>query len=75
MRRSLMRLNNGTIPSVFTTSRLAVRNGGDSVNLLESFQPGGRKSLLIKLGWVPVSSKLAVVNKAFDLAPIEILPR
>lgn len=70
-RSSPMLMNRGTMPSKLTTFQFNVRNFGALKYLTDSLQAGSRKSLLIKFGEVPVSSRLAMVTKAFDVTPIE----
>lgn len=66
-------MNNGTMPSTSTTSQFAVRNCSALLGLPDSFQVGGRKSLVTMFEPAPVSSKLAKVSKVLDQTPTHIL--
>lgn len=65
MRRSPLQIKNGTMSSLFTASWTSVYNAGDLIDLIDSFQAEGSKSLLVKFGPAPISNKLATVNEAF----------
>lgn len=55
------------MPSQFTNSSFAIRNFGDLINLMDSFQAGGRKSILIKFWPWFILDRLGTVNKAFNV--------
>lgn len=55
-----------TILSTEMTSRCTVRSGNDQIDLIESLQTGGRKSLLFIFGPSPVSIRLTKVSMIFD---------
>lgn len=66
-------MDNGKMPSMVTALGFAIRNCHALIYVLQSFQAGSNKSLWIKFGLVPESSKLSAVNKAFDVMSIGIL--
>lgn len=70
-----MQMNNGTLPSMFTTSWFTACNCCDLIDLNESYQAIGSKSWLNILGQAPVSSNLTSVIKAFEVTAIEIWRR
>lgn len=65
--KGLVRTNKGTISSTLTTSQFSVRNDGHLIYLVDTFHLGGRKYVLLKLGFAPVLSKLSTVIKAFNI--------
>lgn len=73
MRRLPMRMNSGTVPSIFTSSPFAVRSSRNLIYLTVSLQACCRKSLFIRLGPAPVWSSLATLGIVLDDTPTEIL--
>lgn len=64
-------MNRGTMPSLLAISRLMVCNCGALIELTDCFQVGNSMYLLTEFEPVPVSSKMATLNKAFNITPIE----
>lgn len=52
------------VPSMCATLQLSVGRCGYLIDLMDSFQHCGKKSLSIRLGQTPISNKLANVRKA-----------
>lgn len=72
-RRSPMHIKNGTVLSIFLTSRSTACSWGYLIHLMCSFHACNQKSLLIRLGLTPRSSRLASVSSLFEDTPTEIL--
>lgn len=61
----------GKMSLTLTASRFTVYIGGCLIDLMDSFQLRGSKSLKIKLGQWPVLAELAKVDVALDYTPTE----
>lgn len=71
--KSPMQIRKSNMLSMFTTWRCSVRNWGDLVDLMDSFQADSMKYLFFKFGLALVSSKFATLQNSFYLIPREIL--
>lgn len=68
-----IRTNNGTLPSMFTTSWLEICGCCHWIVLTYFFHACGRKSLLLKFGPAHVSSRVTTGNKVIDIIRFENL--
>lgn len=66
-------MSNLTTSFRLTASQIVSHICGDLINVLESFQRGGRKFLLIVFGPAPVLSRLTTTNNAFEVKVTEML--